>query len=127
MILPVDYALSVKNKKEYKLFDFSSTPGSKWAMFYDADGALRRGDSIEYIGKKYIKNYTVYTYTINNISFDPEIKKIVQFGKSFDVEISKKNGIMSITRWGVPHRIEFKATLYPKEQFINNLGDGWEL
>ena len=127
MFVPIDFDSASNVLPEYKLFDFGAPINSNWKIYYNRNVNPTSGDSITYTGKKLEGKDTLYQFSIYHFYFDKLAKRSIQFERDFTLEVSEKNGITSITRYGVPIGVEFKAILYPKEKFINRLGNASEL
>lgn len=127
MFVPFDFNTADDKIPEYKLFDFGASKHSNWKIFYNRDTNPTCGDSITYTGKRIADNDTLYQFSMVHFYFDKLAKRSIQFTRGFTLEVSEENGITSIICYGVPLGIEFKAILYPKEKFINQLGNASEL
>ncbi|SFT13294.1 hypothetical protein SAMN04487890_11212 [Mucilaginibacter polytrichastri] len=122
LFIPEAYRNNLFNISEFKLFDFNAKANDSWKIIYDKDNEKSiRGDSITFIGKKVIKNDTLYRFSMVKFSFNSEKHKNNYAGNTLFLEVSKQNGIVKITKYDLLQRIDCQAILYPKERFVNNI------
>ena len=108
----------------YKLFDFDAKIGDSWKLIFQKSDYREAGDSVSFVSKKIVNNDTLYYYSLTPIYHVVSINKFFydNFGAAVTVEVSKLNGIISITKFNdlYPKHIALKAQFLPKIQFINN-------
>jgi hypothetical protein len=129
IFIPIDYNPNVEKIPTYKLFDFNARINNSWKIYYNKETKPTMGDSITYLGGKIIYRDTLFQYSIVPFFLNRKHDGYQEFGPTLKLEVSLKNGITKITREGIGlhNGIEYQAELFPKQRFINNLGNAAEL
>lgn len=108
-----------QNMVERKLFDFRSNKGSHWKVVRGFRGASSFvGDSVVFSDVKVSKGDTIYSYAMHSFMYNGYEKRTRSTGRVFILEISRRNGIISISKLRADGRaLSFKATLFPVQSF----------
>ena len=129
MILPINYELKKEAPKVYKLFDFSLSHQKSWKLlfkFYSKDGY---GASVTFLNKSIVKGNTIYNFSLTPFFYHETINDYDYSNRpTFNIAVSKSNGIVTIsTSDPINSSIIYEAIIYPKQKFLNNMGDKLEL
>jgi len=116
MLIPFEY-----NGREQKLFDFSTKTGASWKITTKYSKLYNSGDLVILSDVKKDAGDTTYLYTLKPFILYKKNQKEEQYGPIFNVEISRRNGIISISKLkaGRPG-FDYKLLLYPRQHFIKD-------
>ncbi|MDB5157906.1 MAG: hypothetical protein JWR50_2613 [Mucilaginibacter sp.] len=118
MLVPV---IHNGEEHEQKLFDFRESKGNAWKTTLKFTEFYNRGDSIKLSNVKIAERDTIYLFKLKPFMLYKKNQKEEYYGHIFELEVSRRNGIISITKLkaGRPG-FDYKATLYPKQSFIKD-------
>ncbi|MEO3402296.1 hypothetical protein AAFN85_00230 [Mucilaginibacter sp. CAU 1740] len=117
MVIPSDYN---KEIREEKLFDFSNNRGKAWKVTLKTNKYYNSGDSIQLFNIQKSVGDTLFIYKLRSFVFYKKSQREEHYGPTFQLEVSRKHGIVSITKLkeqGID--FDYRVTLYPKQVFIN--------
>lgn len=106
---------------EEKLFDFREKKGETWKVTLKTTEYYNSGDSVLLSNITKISGDTIYLYRLRPFIFYKKNQKEEYYGPIFNLEVSRHNGLISITKLkaGRPG-FDYKAILYPKQSFIKD-------
>jgi len=107
--------------KEYKLFDFNAKQNASWKAVYRQEKNKQYGDSVVLSHVRINKRSdTVYTFRLHRFFISNNKKGYLYNDPVFDLDVSKKNGIISITKLNsMLSDFDYKLVIFPTQSFIN--------